>query len=190
MSWLTDSQIAEMGFISVGSNVMLSDKASYYNCPNIRLGNHVRIDDFCVLSSGVGGIELRNYIHIAVYCSIIGSGKVTLEDFSCLSSRVSIYSSSDDYSGRAMSNPTVPQEFTNVNHADVKIDRHALIGSGSIILPGVTLHEGAAIGALSLVKKDCQAFGIYAGVPAKRIGDRKRDLLELETKFTSSMSSW
>jgi dTDP-4-amino-4,6-dideoxy-D-glucose acyltransferase len=183
MSWLTDKQIIEMGFASVGNNVRLSDKASYYNCQNIRIGNHVRVDDFCVLSAGVGGIEIGNYIHLAVYCSIIGSGKVTLEDFSCLSSRVSLYSSSDDYGGLAMSNPTVPQEFTNVNHADVKIGRHALVGSGSIILPGVTLAEGVAIGALSLVKKDCEAFGIYAGVPTKRIKDRKRNLLELEAKL-------
>jgi dTDP-4-amino-4,6-dideoxy-D-glucose acyltransferase len=187
MSWLTDKQITEMGFAGVGNNVRLSDKASYYNCQNIRIGNHVRIDDFCVLSSGAGGIEIGNHIHLAVYCSIIGSGKVTLEDFSCLSSRVSLYSSSDNYSGLAMSNPTVPQEFTDVNHANVKIGRHALVGSGSIILPGVTLAEGVAIGALSLVKKDCEAFGIYAGVPAKRIKARKRNLLELEAKFINFM---
>jgi dTDP-4-amino-4,6-dideoxy-D-glucose acyltransferase len=187
MSWLTDKQLTEMGFASVGNNVRLSDKSSYYNCQNIQLGNNVRVDDFCVLSAGVGGIEIGNNIHLAVYCSIIGSGKVTLEDFSCLSSRVSLYSSSDDYSGLAMSNPTMPQEFTNVNHADVKIGRHSLVGSGSIILPGVTLAEGVAIGALSLVKKDCEAFGMYAGIPAKRIKDRKRNLIELEAKFIDSM---
>ena len=188
MAWLTDREITTMGFAGVGTSVMLSNKASYYNCQNIRLGNHVRIDDFCVLSAGIGGIEIGNYIHVAVYCSIVGSGKVTLDDFSGLSSRVSIYSSSDDYSGRAMTNPTLPEEFTQVHNADVKIGRHVIVGAGSIILPGVVLEEGVAIGALSLVKKDCQAFGIYMGTPAKRISNRKRDLLELETKFINSMN--
>jgi len=50
-------------------------------------------------------------------------------------------------------------------------------------LPGVTLAEGAAVGALSLVRADCQAFGVYGGTPAKLLRDRKRDLLELEREF-------
>lgn len=183
MAWLTAQQITEMGFASVGSNVLLSDKASYYNCKNIRLGSNIRIDDFCVLSAGIEGIDIGNYIHIAVYTSLIGAGNITLADFSNISSRVAIYSSNDDYSGVAMTNPTVPTEFTNVHHADVNIGRHAIVGAGSIILPGVTLEDGVAVGALSLVKKDCQAFGIYMGSPAKRIGERKRDLLELEKQF-------
>jgi dTDP-4-amino-4,6-dideoxy-D-glucose acyltransferase len=187
MSWLTDKQITEMGFAGVGNNVRLSDKASYYNCQNIQLGNNVRVDDFCVLSAGEGGIKIGSYVHIAVYCSIIGNGTVTLGDFSGLSSRVSIYSSSDDYSGASMTNPTLPLEFTNVHHASVMVGRHVIIGAGSIVLPGVTLEECVAIGALSLVKKDCQSFGIYMGAPAKRIGDRKRNLLELEAKFVNFM---
>jgi dTDP-4-amino-4,6-dideoxy-D-glucose acyltransferase len=165
---------------------MLSDKASYYNCGNIRLGNNVRIDDFCVLSAGEGGIIIGNYVHVAVYSSIIGGGKIVLEDFSNLSSRVSIYSSSDDYSGAALTNPTVPKEFTNVQHSNVTISRHVIIGAGSIILPGVTLEEGVAIGALSLVKKDCKSFGIYAGIPVKRVRDRQHNLLQLETKLINS----
>lgn len=189
MAWLTNQQIAEMGFASFGENVMLSDKASYYNCKNIRLGSNVRIDDFCVLSAGVGGIDIGNYIHIAVFSSLIGAGNITLVDFCNISSRVAIYSSNDDYSGIAMTNPTIPTEFTNVHHADVKIGRHVIIGAGSIILPGVTLEEGAAVGALSLVKKDCQAFGIYMGSPAKKIAERKRDLLELEQKLMATMDS-
>jgi galactoside O-acetyltransferase len=47
----------------------------------------------------------------------------------------------------------------------------------------VTLEKGVAIGALSLVKKNCTAFGIYLGSPAKRISERKRDLFELEKAF-------
>lgn len=187
MPWLTEGQIQSMGFACIGKNVKLSDKASFYNCKNIRLGDSVRVDDFCVLSAGVGGIAIGNYIHIAVFSSLIGAGNISLADFAGISSRVAIYSSNDDYSGSALTNPTVPAEFTNLKHADVKIGRHVIIGAGSIILPGVTLEEGVAVGALSLVNKDCKSFGIYMGVPAKRIGNRKRELLELEQKLTNSM---
>lgn len=187
MAWLTDHQITEMGFACVGTNVLLSGKASYYNCKNIRLGSNIRIDDFCVLSAGDGGIDIGNYIHIAVYSSLIGEGNITLSDFSGLSSRVSIYSSNDDYGGAAMTNPMVPSEFTNVTNAKVNIGRHVIIGAGSIILPGVTLEDGVAVGALSLVRKNCETFGIYIGAPAKRIGTRKRDLLAIEQQLLASI---
>ena len=188
MTWLRDELICEMGFASIGTNVMLSDKASYYNCKNIRIGNNVRIDDFCVLSAGEGGIDIANYVHVAVFSSLIGAGNISLADFSNISSRVAIYSSNDDYSGAAMTNPTIPREFTNVQSADVHIGRHVIVGAGSIILPGVTLEDGVAIGALSLVRKTCQSFGIYSGSPAKRIAERKRNLLELEQQFIQRLS--
>lgn len=183
MAWLTEGQMKAMGFASFGKNMMLSDKASYYNCKNIRLSDNVRIDDFCVLSAGAGGIDIGNHVHIAVFSSLIGAGNISLADFCNISSHVSIYSSNDDYSGAVLTNPTVPPEFTNVQHANVTIGRHVIIGAGAIVLPGVTLEEGVAVGALSLIKKDCQSFGVYMGVPANRIGERKRDLLEMEKRF-------
>jgi len=86
-----------------------------------------------------------------------------------------------------MTNPTVPTLYTNVLHADVKISKHVLIGSGSIILPGVTLYEGVAIGALSLVSNDCESFYIYSGNPLKKILKRSNNVLELETEFFKSL---
>ena len=180
MGQLNRDEIAQMGFASVGQNVTLSDRASFYNCARISIANHVRIDDYCVLAAGAGGITLGNYVHIAVGCVLVGAGKITMSDFSGLSSRVSIYSSSDDYSGTALTNPTVPEEFTNVFSADVLLGRHVIVGSGSVVLPGITIGAGAAVGALSLVTKDCSDFGIYTGNPARRLKGRKRDLLEME----------
>jgi len=187
MSILSPGQIAEMGFAHVGEGARLSDKASYYNCSKISIGSYSRIDDFCVVSAGSGGIFIGNYVHLAVSVSLIGAGTITLSDFSGISGRVSIYSSSDDFSGQAMTNPTIPSEFTNVFHADVTIGRHVVVGVASVILPGVSIAEGAAVGALSLVKNDCQAFMMYAGVPAKAIAERKKNLLELEQLFFASI---
>lgn len=183
MAYLTEEQIQEMGFKSIGSDVLLSDKASYYNCKNISIGNNVRVDDFCVLSAGDGGIDIGNNIHIAVYTSLIGAGKIKLQDFCNISSKVAIYSSNDDYSGKFMTNPTVPAQFTNVSHGPVTIGKHVIVGSGSVILPNVILEEGVAVGALSLVNKSCEAFGIYSGVPAKKIKERNKSLLDLEKRM-------
>lgn len=186
MAMLSREAIDHMGFSSVGDNVQISDRASFYGAAQISLGDNVRIDDFCVLSAGLGGISIGQHVHIAVYSSLIGAARIALGDFCNISSRVSIYSSSDDYSGATMTNPTVPDEYKNVHHAEVAIGRHVIIGCGSVILPGVTLEEGVAVGALSLIRTNCAAFGIYAGNPAQRIRERRRDLLELERRFMAN----
>jgi galactoside O-acetyltransferase len=186
MAMLSPETIKAMGFASVGINVQISERTSIYGAAKIAFGDNVRIDDFCVLSAGTGGISIGQYVHVAVYSSLIGAGKITLSDFCNISSRVAIYSSSDDYSGATMTNPMVSSDYTKVKHADVFLQKHVIVGSGSVILPGVTLEEGVAVGALSLITKNCAAFGIYSGNPARRISERKRDLLEIEKRFLAS----
>jgi dTDP-4-amino-4,6-dideoxy-D-glucose acyltransferase len=186
MAMLSSDEIQSMGFVSVGDNVQISDRATFYGIDKIQIGSNVRIDDFCVLAAGIGGIEIGSYVHIAVGASLIGAENITLSDFSGLSSRVSIYSSSDDYSGEYLTNPTVPNEYKNVKNAPVFIGRHVIVGSGSVILPGVRIEEGAAIGALSLVVMNCESFGIYSGNPLRRIKNRMRDFLVLEKRLLQS----
>jgi len=185
MGYLGRDEIDAIGFASVGRDVLISNMASFYNAATITIGNNVRIDDFCVLSAGAGGIEIGNFVHISVGSTLIGARKITLADFSGLSSHVSIYSSSDDYSGALMTNPMVPLRFRGGANEEVFLGKHVIVGSGSVILPGTIIDEGVAIGALSLVKAHCEPFGIYAGSPAKRIKERSRELLNLENKLLS-----
>ena len=185
MAFLSAEQLLSLGFKRVGSKVRISDRATIYGTERIEVGDHARIDDFCVLSAGAAGIKIGRHVHIACYCSLIGAELIQMDDFSGLSSRVSIYSSSDDYSGEWMTNPTVPDAFTNVDSRPVILRKHVIIGAGSIILPGVEIGEGSAVGALSLVTRNCEPFCIYSGVPAKLVKERSRRLLELEGKLRS-----
>lgn len=189
MPYLSRFELEKMEFSSLGQNVLISDKASIYNCKNISIGSNVRIDDFCVISAGSEGIMIGDYVHIAVFTSLIGKANITISDFCNLSSRVSVYSSSDDYSGNAMTNPMIPDEYKAVIHKDVFMDKHVIVGCGSVILPGVVLGKGVAIGALSLITTDCDAFCIYVGVPARKIKDRSHNLLTLEARFLSSIKN-
>ena len=106
-----------------------------------------------------------------------------VDDVSGLSSKVSIYSSSDDYSGNFLTNPTISSEFTNVISEPVNIGKHVIVGTGSVILPGVTLKNGVAVGALSLVTKSFEEYKIIGGSPAKFIKERKRKIEELEWSY-------
>ena len=180
-SFLTEKELAELGLKRLGKNVKISRNARIYGAENVSVGDNVRIDDFCVLS---GVISLGNNVHIAVYSALFGGeAGITVDDFANISSRVCIYAVSDDYSGRTMTNPTVPDKYKAVQKEPVTIGKHAIIGSGSTVLPGVVIAEGTAVGAMSLCKKSTEPWKIYAGIPAKIVKDRKKDLLSLEKEY-------
>lgn len=185
-SFYSQNELEAIGFRKLGENVLLSRKASIYSPERIAIGDNVRIDDFCVLS---GSITLGNYIHISAFCGLFaGSTGIEMRDFSGVSSRCMVYAESDDFSGAAMTNPMVPDEFRNVKRGGVYLDRHVLIGTGSTVLPGVTVGEGTSVGCMSLVNKSLPAWGVYAGVPCKFIKERKTDLLRLEAEFLARLN--
>ncbi|HEK2134322.1 TPA: acyltransferase, partial [Proteus mirabilis] len=99
-----------------------------------------------------------------------------------------VFTGSDDYSGRTMTNPTIPLKYKNLKEKNIIIGKHAIIGTNSIIMPGVTIAEGTAVGALSMVTKSTKPWGIYFGNPAKRIKERKKDLLNLEMEYIKEKS--
>ncbi len=183
--YYTDEELAQLGFGVLGSDVKISRNCSIIGAKNVRIGSHVRIDDYVVISAASGRLELGSYIHIAAGSYLGCAGGVTMADFTGVSHGCKVYSASDDYSGYAMTNPTVPSKYLNVDVAPVSFGRHVIVGSGSIILPGVTLGEGTAIGAMSLVARGSQVadWSICFGIPARKIGERQKSLLGLEAAF-------
>ncbi|WP_081763362.1 acyltransferase [Imhoffiella purpurea] len=184
MAFLSRQDLLAIGFKRVGEDVLVSDKASIYDPGSIVIGNHSRIDDFCVIS---GNVTIGSNVHIAVFCNVAGGEEgVVFEDFSGLAYGCHVFSQSDDYSGVTLTNPTVPDRYKNESKAPVRIKRHSIVGACSIILPGVTLNEGTAVGGMSMVTKSTDAWSIYFGVPAKRIKSRSRGLLDLEKDYLAS----
>ena len=176
MPYLTDEQIYMIGFKSVGKNVNISDKCSIYNASNIEIGNNVRIDDFSVLSAGDGGIKIGNFVHISLYVSIQGSGKTTISDFCGLAPKVSIMSTSEDYTEGYMTNPVVRSinpNLTKTYTTDIFIGKHCIIGMNSILLPNSYLCDGISIGAMSMVKINLNKPGVYVGIPVKFLYPKK-----------------
>lgn len=181
MAYYTYDQLKQLGFKDIGKNVKISDKASIYNYDQIEIGDNSRIDDFCVVS---GKIKIGRNVHIAPFCLVAGGDKgIVFEDFTGLAYQVQVFTQSDDYSGRTMTNPTIPAEYKNETKKEVIIRKHSIVGAGSIIMPGVVLAVGTSVGALSLVRKSTEEWGIYLGNPATKIMSRKKDLLELEKKY-------
>ena len=184
-SYYSEQELSEIGFNHIGKNVWISKKSSIYSAETIRIGNNVRIDDFCILS---GDITIRNYVHIAAYSALFGKAGIRCDDYSGISSRTIVYSATDDYGGDFITNPTVPDEFRNVIEGLVHLKKHCIIGAGCIILPGVIFGEGAAVGAMSLVKSNLPEWSISFGIPAKPIKTRSNKVLEREQEIEKLMS--
>lgn len=184
-SFYAIEELKEIGLKSFGSNVLISKLCRIYSPERISLGSNVRIDDFCILS---GDITLGNNIHIAAFSTLFaGNAGIIMHDFSGLSSRVSVYAITDDYSGNFLTNPTVPNKFRNVISGKVVVKKHVIIGASSVVLPGVVLEEGSSFGSMSLINKSSLPWSVNVGIPAKYVKDRSKDLLELEKQLLSEI---
>lgn len=181
MPYLTEAQLAQMGFRSIGKNVRISDKAAIYNADQIEIGDHSRVDDFCIVS---GRVVIGSYCHITPMCLVAGGAPgIFLDDFVTLAYGVKVFSQSDDYTGETMTNSLIPREYKREIFSSVHLQKQCIVGAGSIVFPGVTLAEGCSVGAMTLVHKSTTPWGIYVGTPARRVKERKKNLLALEAQF-------
>jgi len=175
-SFLSEHELESMGFASLGENVLISKNASFYGVENISIGSDVRIDDFCILS---GKIAILDNVHISAAVLLYGGeASITIGNHVSVSSRSAIYAITDDFSGQYLVGPMEPEHLRNVKSAPVVLKDFSLIGTGTTILPGITVGEGAAVGAMSLVKNDLAPWNLYVGIPCKKIKNRSKDMVK------------
>ena len=181
------NQTYQLDLAQVGQDVIIWPEAKIIHPEVIAIGDSVIIDDF-VLIMGGKSTQIGSFVHIASFTSITGGGELVMEDFTGLSGGVRVYTGNEDYSGGCLTNPSVPYPYRLARRSFVHIKKHAIIGANTVILPGLVIGEGAAIGANSLVTKDCEPWKIYFGSPAKAIKTRPQDkILELEAQLRQEL---
>jgi len=187
MSYLDEAELRNAGFKRIGSGVKISRSANIYNPELIELGDCCRIDDFCVIS---GAISFGKFIHVTPMCLLAGGTPgLTVGDFSTFAYGVKIFTQSDDYSGETMCNSLIPKKYKKEIFKKTVVGRQVIVGAGTVIMPGANVGEGCAIGAMSLVLEPIDSWGVYAGVPVKRIRARSKNLLRLESDFTIELNN-
>lgn len=176
--------VRSLGLRHCGSNVRIYPGAKIIGAEHIHIGDNVIIDDF-VLIYATAPVFIGSYVHIASFTSIAGGGEVVLDDFSGLASGVRVVSGSEDFLGGGLTNPTVPSRFRKVHRSSVRIGRHAIVGANATLLPDVVVAEGCAVGANTLVSRSLEPWGVYSGVPARRVRARdSAEILSLEAELT------
>lgn len=184
-SFLTQEEVKKLKLLSVGNDVKISRYAHFYG-EKIKIGNNVRIDDFCILS---GNITIGSFVHISAYTVLYGSFGIEIADFAGLSARCTVYSAIDDFSGAYLVGPLLHSEFRNISGGKVTIGKYSQVGAGCIILPNITIGEGVAIGAMSFINCNIEEWKIAYGIPARIKKDRSKEMLKFESKIIQSKSS-
>lgn len=190
IGFYTEKELVSFGFKSIGKNVSIAKNCNIMGMENISIGNNVRIDGYCtIIATGNGFVDIGSFVHIGSYSMLSAGAGITMSDFSGLSQGVMIYTKSDDYTGKYLTNPMVDAEYTGVKSGTVSLGKHVIIGSGTIILPKVNIAEGVSVGAQSLVTKNLKPWGVYFGSPIKRLKDRSKEMLEKERLFLMTQNN-
>ena len=188
-TFYTDDELATCGFRSLGRNVRIKRNAALYFTENISVGDDSRIDDFTVIVASREPVVIGRHVHIASHCYVSGSDGFAMADYCGLAPGVSIFTSSDDYGGSKLTNPTLPRHLIGGPGGAVTFEKHVIIGANTVVLPGVTIGLGSSVGAQSLVNRSLDPWGIHCGVPARRLRDRSRALLELEAALEAGRAA-
>ncbi len=184
-AYYTREELLEFEWGAIGEDVSIKRNVTIPFTRNTYIGSHVRIDDFTVIvaSSADHPVRLGNRVFIANHCHLAGSDGIVMEDFSTLAPGCMLFSGSDDYTGRRLTNPTVPREFIGGPQGTITIGRHVILGAGTVVHPNLTIPEGCSVGSLGLVNRTLEPWGMYVGIPVRRIRDRSQALLALEQEL-------
>lgn len=139
----------------------------------IEMGEGCRLDGMTKVEGGQG-VTIGRWVHIASFAHVnIGGGRVIIGEGVAIASGARILAGSNMKQGHFMS-CAAPKEQQVIVRSYVEIEAQAFIGAGATVMMGVHVGQGAIVGAGAVVTHDVPAWEIWAGVPARKIGDRAR----------------
>ena len=180
-NYYTKIELKRLGFKKIGRNIKISKKSSIYFPKDMIIGDNSRVDDFVVIS---GKVKIGKNVHLAPHTIVCGGNKaIIFKDFSGMAFGSKVIGVSDDYSGSSMTNPTVNKDYKKKKETSIIIGKHSIIGANSIILPGGSIDDFSALGSMSMLTKKVKKFEIYFGIPAKKLKDRSKKILNIYNKY-------
>lgn len=137
----------------------------------VSMGDNIAIDPFFYMTTRA---KFGNWVHIGSHVSVIGGleAKLIVGDYVAISTGCRLVCRSDDFTKKGIAIPFAKGVERNLYGSFIQIGNKVILGANVVVLPDVIIGEGAVVGANSLVKENCDTWGIYAGSPARKIGER------------------
>ena len=174
--YLNEEELRKLGVKSVGSNVLVSEHATIVGLSNVTLGSNIRIDSHVVILSRRGPLTVGDNVHLEPASSIVAHHGISIGSYCTISHGVRLFTASADYSGNSFTNVFPDGSNQNPRVGSIEIQDHVIVGGNSVVMPGVVIGEGAAVGALSFVRASLEPWAVYAGNPLRRLRDRSREI--------------
>lgn len=138
----------------------------------ISVGDVTQIDEGVRIFAGKG-VEIGRHVHLAFDSSISGGGSCVVGDFAGIGAGVRLITGTERVDAGGLTNPTAPPDLRTVHRGRIEIGAHAVIFTGAIVLPDITVGEGAVVSAGAVVHHDLKPWAVYAGNPLVQV--RVRD---------------
>lgn len=139
----------------------------------VDLGDHCRIRDFVFIFAGMG-VKVGQYTDLQPHTVIWGGGETIIGNRVSAGPGAVLLSAVYSHAEGLKMVDGLPEGSTNALYGKLVIQDDVYIGANCTLMPNITIGEGAVIGAGSFVNKDIEPWGIYAGSPARKIGERKK----------------
>lgn len=167
-----------------GEGVYIYPLAKMIRPERAELDDHCRIFDNVYIDAGKS-LKIGKYSTITWQCLIEGGGSTYIGNRVFLGPGSKLLNSTYEINGY-YSIEFIPDICRKSFISEIVIKDDAYIGANSVILPGVTIGEGAVVGACSLVNRNLKPWGIYFGNPVKLVGMREKPTEERK-KIIESM---
>lgn len=168
----------------IGKGVIIDVGVNFSHPWNISIDDYSWIDSYVQITSPYTYVKIGKRVHIGPFSTLGGRESIEIQDFVGISSHVSIFTgSAAPVRGKRMSGPMLPMKDQAYYNAPVILEKDSVIGSKSVILPGVIMKKGSVLGALTLIDRNTIEYGIYKGNPAILKNRRRKEIDEASQTF-------
>lgn len=156
--------------ISIGKNTIIEKgvKLRLQYGGSIKIGQNCILYSYATLITHGGEIVIGDNSSVNPYAVIYGQSFTKIGNGVRIATQVAIIPSNHIYK-----DATQPIYTQGLSMKGIKIEDDVWLGAGVKVLDGVTIGEGCVVGANSVVSKSLKPYGIYVGVPARLIKNRK-----------------
>ena len=174
----------------LGKKAIIGKTVRFRKPERVTVGDWSIVDDFTYVSCG---LTVGQYTHIGAGGVLIGGeAHIRIGHFVNIAPGCRLMAASNDFTGGGLVGPAIPPEYADHSIvADIEIADHVLLGTGTVVLPGVKIPEGVATGAMTLITPHTplKPWTLYVGTPARPLQPRDGTrMLEMAAKLLASNS--